>query len=353
MNWSSVAKYFCVLTLSLVLAPRPGRSETLSILPVYQRTHVWCWAAVSEMIFRHYGLPNIDERDDYQCSIVKSVVKASGGQCASDCGNCVFPAVTMADLENNIHLYSLAVTNETHSRTRVMSVAMVNRLEPQYVAEQIRAGRPIVAAISAGAPFYYRHVALVIGIEGSGPNANLIVNDPFPFREAGRRDPYIAVGAKKVRPGQYSIQFQLFVERFKWTNSILTQVRAGEPELSSVSVSLAPAEASSIRGAKPGWSSDEAATPGERERAEKMLARGKRNLEDGNIAIARQFFLRAAEAALARGALLLAATYDARELTRLRVQGVQPDLVVARKWYERARELGASEADERLDRLEH
>ena len=64
-----------------------------------------------------------------------------------------------------------------------------------------------------------------------------------------------------------------------------------------------------------------------------------------------QFFLRAAQAGLARGALLLAATYDPRELARWGVQGVQPNLTEARKWYERARELGAPEAEERLARL--
>ena len=89
-------------------------------------------------------------------------------------------------------------------------------------------------------------------------------------------------------------------------------------------------------------------SPQEREGAEKMVARGERDLADGNVALARQFFLRAATAGLARGALLLAATYDPRELARLGVLGVQPSPAVARKWYERAHELGAPEAQERL-----
>ena len=89
----------------------------------------------------------------------------------------------------------------------------------------------------------------------------------------------------------------------------------------------------------------------DREVAERFVVRGERELEQGQVAVARQFFLRAAQAGLARGALLLAATYDPRELTRWRVQGVQPSLDEARKWYERARELGAPEAEERLARL--
>jgi hypothetical protein len=92
-------------------------------------------------------------------------------------------------------------------------------------------------------------------------------------------------------------------------------------------------------------------SPGDREAAEKLVARGERELEQGQVAVARQFFLRAAQTGYAPAALLLAATYDPRELARWRVQGVQPNLDEARKWYQRARELGAPEAEERLARL--
>jgi hypothetical protein len=89
----------------------------------------------------------------------------------------------------------------------------------------------------------------------------------------------------------------------------------------------------------------------DREQAEKLLARGERDLEQGNVAIARQFFLRAAQAGLPRAALLLAATYDPRELARMRAVGIQPNIAEARKWYERAVELGAPEAAGRLATL--
>ena len=92
-------------------------------------------------------------------------------------------------------------------------------------------------------------------------------------------------------------------------------------------------------------------SPADREAGEKHIARGEAEIAQGNIAAARQFFLRAAQIGVARGALLLAATHDPRELARWRVQGVLPNLAEARKWYERARELGAPEAEERLARL--
>jgi hypothetical protein len=89
----------------------------------------------------------------------------------------------------------------------------------------------------------------------------------------------------------------------------------------------------------------------DRARAERFMALGARHLEQGNIGAARMFFQRAAEAGLAAGALKMAATYDPAELARLEAVAVTPDRREARKWYERARELGAREAEERLARL--
>ncbi|HEU0158186.1 MAG TPA: hypothetical protein VFR00_02680 [Hyphomicrobiaceae bacterium] len=91
--------------------------------------------------------------------------------------------------------------------------------------------------------------------------------------------------------------------------------------------------------------------PADRERALKLHARGQEQLGRGNIYAARQFFERAAEAGLAESALALAATYDPTELARLSVLGLKAEPAEARKWYEKARELGASEADARLRRL--
>ena len=92
----------------------------------------------------------------------------------------------------------------------------------------------------------------------------------------------------------------------------------------------------------------------EKGRAERLVASGDRHLEQGNIGAARMFFQRAAEAGLALGALKVAATYDPVELQRLgvKVQGATiADRNEARKWYERARTLGAPEAEDRLARL--
>ena len=89
----------------------------------------------------------------------------------------------------------------------------------------------------------------------------------------------------------------------------------------------------------------------DQKRALVFIERGRTQAERGNISAARLFYRRAADAGLGEGALALAATYDPDELARMRVAGVQPDLALAREWYEKARQLGATEAEERLRRL--
>lgn len=89
----------------------------------------------------------------------------------------------------------------------------------------------------------------------------------------------------------------------------------------------------------------------ERERVLGLHAKGLEQLERGNVLAARKFFERAVEGGLAQSAVALAGTYDPDELAKMKVVGLQPNIEEARKWYEKARELGAFEAAERLRRL--
>jgi hypothetical protein len=86
-------------------------------------------------------------------------------------------------------------------------------------------------------------------------------------------------------------------------------------------------------------------------RGERLVVQGNQYFAEGKVAGARLFFRQAADIGLALGAIRLAATYDPAELSRFQVLGITPDLAEARKWYERARELGAPEAEQRLARL--
>jgi hypothetical protein len=89
-------------------------------------------------------------------------------------------------------------------------------------------------------------------------------------------------------------------------------------------------------------------TPQDLERAQRLVMKGDQELTEGNVANARLFYQRAADAGLPEAAMALAATYDATELARFKVRGVPADPKEARRWYERARELGAGEAEQRL-----
>lgn len=92
-------------------------------------------------------------------------------------------------------------------------------------------------------------------------------------------------------------------------------------------------------------------TPYDRQRALAFFEKGNEQLARGLVASARQLYERAADLGLAEAAMALAATYDAAELDRPHLRGVRPDANEARRWYERARALGARDAVQRLQRL--
>ena len=71
-------------------------------------------------------------------------------------------------------------------------------------------------------------------------------------------------------------------------------------------------------------------------------------MANGDVAAARLMYQRAAEAGEATAAFALAETYDPLMLAK---GGIAPDVGLAQAWYARARELGSSQALERLDRL--
>lgn len=83
------------------------------------------------------------------------------------------------------------------------------------------------------------------------------------------------------------------------------------------------------------------------ERARSFMARGQALLDGGDIASARLVFERAADAGLWEAALAIGTTYDATELARRRTVGVRPDNAEAKRWYERARDLGGGANAER------
>ena len=83
-----------------------------------------------------------------------------------------------------------------------------------------------------------------------------------------------------------------------------------------------------------------------------LLARGDALLRTGDVASARLFYERAANAGDGRAALLVGATFDPAFLARDALRGVRGDPAQARYWYRRAHDLGEAEAERRLKSLD-
>lgn len=113
----------------------------------------------------------------------------------------------------------------------------------------------------------------------------------------------------------------------------------------AVAPQVEPAPSAPPRAAK-------ALSPEQKQTVEMLMSKGEENIAGGQVNVARLFYKRAADMGWAPGAMALAATYDAAELERIgKVVGIQPDPKLAKQWYEKARDLGASEAQQRLTRL--
>ena len=81
------------------------------------------------------------------------------------------------------------------------------------------------------------------------------------------------------------------------------------------------------------------------------MQQGQQALAGGDISAARVAFRRLADAGNAEATLTLAETYDPFYLAQQNVIGLSGDRATAKELYERARELGSTEADRMLARL--
>jgi hypothetical protein len=121
------------------------------------------------------------------------------------------------------------------------------------------------------------------------------------------------------------------------------------PEQQSVVVAAAPA-AQPTEAANPPAPAAVPAKPSiRREEIAMMIERGRVLFEAGDVAAARLFFRRAANAGDASAAFAMGATYDPDVLTQRFIRGIEGDAAEAQKWYERAREMGG----QRVEMLAH
>jgi hypothetical protein len=98
-----------------------------------------------------------------------------------------------------------------------------------------------------------------------------------------------------------------------------------------------------------------AASPARRLDADELAAlmkRAKGLIAIGDIASARLLLERAADAQEASAALLLAQTYDPVVLGAQDTRSITPDPAAARTWYQKAAQLGSSDATQRLAQMQ-
>ena len=109
------------------------------------------------------------------------------------------------------------------------------------------------------------------------------------------------------------------------------------------------ANADSLQPTKPAASELSATGPARKpmdsDEVASLMQRGRDLLRNGDISLAQLAFQRLADAGIAEAALALANTYDPHYLAEHHFIDIVGDETKARNWYQRARELGSTEAD--------
>lgn len=131
--------------------PVGGGQRILSVPFIAQQTPVWCWAAVSEMVFRYYG------RGATQCQILS-------GWYRGDC--CTFPQLcqTTGSLQ--------AIQQTLYAFGGLGSAVYPGPISFANVQSEINAGHPIIAAYRGS---FSGHVVVIYGYDARG---NIYIRDP-------------------------------------------------------------------------------------------------------------------------------------------------------------------------------
>jgi hypothetical protein len=211
----------------LTMAPPTRADVDLGIAPVQQATPVWCWLAVGEMLFRKLDVPAVNGH--YQCGVIGAMSIASNqAQCAQDCRLCAFPAGDASTLMGMLIDYPRRAALLSGRRTPRLFVTHDDALSPRELRHELDQGRPVVAGINPqGAPAAFAasaHVALITGYAERDGALLLLVNDPFPFSPTTWPDPYLQIGARLVRPGQYAVPYETYTRAMGWVESFVVRV---------------------------------------------------------------------------------------------------------------------------------
>lgn len=129
-----------------------GSQRILSVPFIAQQTPVWCWAAVSEMIFRYRG------RGATQCQILS-------GWYRGDC--CTFPQFcqTTAPIQ--------AIQQTLYAFGGLNSATYPGPISFQNIQSEINSGRPVIVAYRGS---FSGHVVIIYGYDARG---NVYIRDPY------------------------------------------------------------------------------------------------------------------------------------------------------------------------------
>jgi hypothetical protein len=134
--------------------PAPGGARALAVPFVAQQTPVWCWAAVSEMVFRYYG------RGAAQCQVLTAWL---GADCCRAPGLCLTGAPTLEVIQQSLAGFG-----------GLRSTRAGGPLPFAAVMREIDAGRPMIAAYRGS---FSGHVVVLYGYDANG--GFVFIHDPF------------------------------------------------------------------------------------------------------------------------------------------------------------------------------
>lgn len=209
------------LTAFLILCA-PGAAhaytETLPISPRAQQTPVWCWAASIEMVFTHYGVPNLNPAGNMQCGIVATLHP----QCAYNCASCIVSGGTTANMAMSMQQYRVWV-HQAGMYFPDIAFDLSGRLSFSDIADSIDQGNPMIAGISPSGmgqfypPTMSEHAVVIIGYDDE--MESVIVNDPYPYPYGA--DPYGRSGGRMLQPGRYEVRYREFVQILGYKDTIV------------------------------------------------------------------------------------------------------------------------------------
>jgi hypothetical protein len=203
----------------------------------------------------------------------------------------------------------------------------------QRPALRLAALPPLVIAAVALSPFWAPPVARTL---------------PWGEKPPAARQDYAAIAARLTEIEKRPVLPSADVEAIKSTEDTLAR-RVDELE---AALSRLQQSAAQLPNAPPAPPPPAASLRLSTKEIAELLARGDALLRTGDVASARLFYERAANAGDGRAMLRMGATFDPAFLDRDALRGVRSDPAQARYWYHRAHDLGEAEAERRLKSLE-